>query len=247
MIKSDFVARIAGFFVYYRWHPEVALRYLPIVDQIKKHSIKTILEVGSGGLGIAPYLKRKVTGVDTNFREPFHPLLKRVKGNAVKLPFKNNSFEAVISADMLEHLSVKYRGRAIDEIVRVAKKLVVIAVPCGHDAQMEDEDLDKHYKRLYKKRYHFFKEQVTYGLPKKDEVVKALNQSLAKKKVKASISVWGNETIALHHFLMLGWMNPNIISKVIFRKFLLFAIPLMRRLNSEPTYRKIFTVSIKNV
>src|SRR3989338_3271943 len=209
MIKSDFVARVAGFFIFYRWHPEVALRYLPVVDQLNKNGIKTILEVGSGGIGIAPYLNRKVTGVDTNFTEPFHPLLKRIKGDVLKLPFNNNCFDAVISADMLEHLPAKFRGRAIEEIVRVAKKLVVIAVPCGHYAQMEDKYLDNHYKQLYKKRYHFFKEQVTYGLPGKDEIVNTLNQALAKKKVKATISVWGNESLTLHRFLMLGWMNRS--------------------------------------
>ncbi len=44
-----------------RWHPEVAIRYLPIVKQLKATSLSSgsMLEVGSGWLGIAPYLVKK--------------------------------------------------------------------------------------------------------------------------------------------------------------------------------------------
>lgn len=53
MIKSEIISRLTGFGYFYRWHPEVALRYLPIVDQIQKLERKlNILDIGSGGLGI---------------------------------------------------------------------------------------------------------------------------------------------------------------------------------------------------
>src|SRR5437868_4730302 len=82
----------------YRWHPKIALRYLPIVAEIQKTGFKnpSVLEIGSGSLGIAPYLKQEITGVDIDFSGPQFPLVKQVKASAVKLPFKDNSFDFVV-------------------------------------------------------------------------------------------------------------------------------------------------------
>src|SRR5438552_1695219 len=114
--------------VFYRQHPEAALRYIPIVKLLKKEKLQDckILEVGSGSYGIAPYLKRRIIGVDTNFSEPQYPLLKQVLGSAIKLPFKAKKFEVVILSDVLEHLPQKIRSQAITEAIRVSSKLVLI-------------------------------------------------------------------------------------------------------------------------
>ncbi len=155
---NEFIAKISGLWFFYRWHPEVALRYLHIVEEIKKKDKNMkILEVGSGGLGIAPYLKRPVTGVDTKFDPPFHPLLKKVKASALKMPFKNNSYDIVLSVDMLEHMSKKDRIKAINEMFRIARRKVIIAVPCGKAAYEQDILLDEYYKRYLGNQFHFLK------------------------------------------------------------------------------------------
>lgn len=248
MIKSELVARACGFFFFYRWHPEVALRYLPVVDKIKKIDNRaTVLEVGSGSLGIAPYLRRRITGVDTNFEGPFHPQLLKVKGTVTKLPFARNSYDIVISVDMLEHIKPLARKKAISEMIRVAKKMAVIAVPCGSESEKEDATLLDEYRRIYQKGYRFMSEQVTLGLPNEGEMIDMIRQTTSLNKKNADIDVEGNETIALHRFLMRGWMNPHLLAQLFFRKILLLGIPLMRQLNGEPTYRKIFTVNIKHL
>ena len=60
----------------HRWHPTLALRYLPMLKYINNSD--TVLEVGSGTLGIGPYLKRNFTGVDIEFSGPKWPKMKRV-------------------------------------------------------------------------------------------------------------------------------------------------------------------------
>src|SRR3989338_7491070 len=98
---------------FYRWHPEVALRYLPLVKEIKALPGSTILEVGSGGLCITPYLGASVTGLDVEFNPPFHPLLNRVVGSVLQIPFKKDSFDIVVCVDTLEHLQSKHRQKAV--------------------------------------------------------------------------------------------------------------------------------------
>ena len=245
MIKSEFLTRLSGLFVFYRWHPEVALRYLPIVDQIQKlEGNLNILDIGSGGLGIAPYIRREVTGIDLKFSPPFHPALKKVTANATKLPFKNNTYDVVVSVDMLEHLNANNRLLAIDEMLRVVRKVLFIAVPCGDISAKQDRELDKLYFDKYKTHYHFLEEQLSFGLPEAGDIKKSIIFSAKRMHKKIRMTEEGNESIKLRWFLMKGFISDNIIINIFFRKLLLFGLPFIQNLNSKPTYRKIFKVDL---
>lgn len=245
MTESDLLAKLSSFFIFYRWHPEVALRYLPIVESIKKiDKNSSILDVGSGGLGIAPYIKRPVTGLDIEFYPPFHPGLKQVKGSAMEIPFPDNSFDIVVSTDTLEHVTSGNRSKAVEEMMRVAAKFIFIAVPAGKKAQQLDEKLDLEYKKIHHTHYHFLKEQIGFGLPSLEEILKEIKNASRATKKKVEINIIGNENLAIREFLMRGWMSKNPISALFYKKFLLFALPILKKKNQEPVYRKIFEVRI---
>lgn len=237
---------VKGLFFWQGWHPEVALRYLPVVSLIRTLGPHpTILDVGSGGLGIAPYIGYKVTGVDIRFRPPFHRNLDRIKAKAQKLPFADGVFDAVVSVDSMEHLQSELRQKAVREMLRTARKLMVIAVPCGKDSYLQDKILSRIYRRIHHKKYHFFDEQLKLGLPQVGEIKDAINLASLSLNKKISLKVLDNESLGLRSFLMRGWISKNIFINIFFRKILLFALPLMTKFNSPPVYRKIFAVSIK--
>lgn len=247
MIKNNLIAQIAGLNIFFRWHPEVALRYLPIVDVIKKDSnISSILEVGSGGLGIAPYLKREVTGVDTSFQPPYHPKLTKVKASVLKLPFGDATYDCVVSVDMLEHLDSKKRSRAISEMMRLAKYKIIIGVPCGKLSHIQDQELGNYYNQIYNREYLFFQEQVNYGLPDKKEILEMLQKTSKLYKKKIKIIIKGNENLSIQKFLMKGWMTKSPINNFIFRKLFLLLIPLFRYFDRKPYYRQIFITEVIN-
>ncbi|MCL4338863.1 methyltransferase domain-containing protein [Patescibacteria group bacterium] len=247
MIKDELITKLSGFFLFERWHPEIALRYLPIVKEIRDSGVETlkILEVGSGGLGIAPYLKKPVTGVDINFRPPYFPLLKRVKASVTKLPFDNKTFDIVLSVDMLEHLDSYKRGRAIDEMVRVAREKVLIGVPCGEFSHRQDKVLYDYFKLHLGKSYDFFEEQIGFGLPDKEEIEKMISKSAKKFRREISLIIKGNENLKMRNFLMKGWMTENPLKNFFFRKIMLFFIQFLLILDKEPFYRQLFFVKIK--
>ncbi len=118
---------------FWRQHPEAALRYAPVVREIKRLKLQNskILEIGPGSLGIIPYLKREIDGIDMDFSGPQTDLLKKIKGTAIDLPFRKNSYDVVISVDVLEHLTRPQRENAVYEMLRVAKELNIIVVPVG--------------------------------------------------------------------------------------------------------------------
>ncbi len=245
MKKDDFWARLSTLGIFYRWHPEVALRYLPIVDEIKKLEKNfKILEVGSGGLGITPYLKREVTGVDRKFSSPFHPLLHKIEAQATKLPFKGSSFDTVISMDMLEHLPKGERKKAIFEMMRVGRRKVFIGVPSGKDALAQDRKLDEYYQKRFGKRFLFLEEQINFGLPEKEEIYDIIDRAGKEHQKELKIKITGNENLYLREFLMKGWMTKNFFTDVFYRKIMLLFLPIMRYLNQEPSYRQIFFVDI---
>lgn len=242
---KEFLIRLSSFWLFYRWHPEVALRYLPIVDEIKKmRNDVRILEVGSGGLGITPYLRKKVTGVDVEFKPPFHPLLHKIEATATKLPFKSDSFDVVISTDMLEHLEKKDREKAIFEMVRIARKKVFIGVPVGRTALEQDRKLDEYYQKRFGERFLFLEEQISFGLPEKEEIHDIIEGAGIAHQKELRIKIIGNENLHLREFLMKGWITKNFFMDVFYRKIILLFLPFMRYFNKEPSYRQIFFVDI---
>jgi SAM-dependent methyltransferase len=240
-INRDFFIKVSSFWFLHRWHPEVAIRYLPIVDEIKRMgSAVSILDVGSGGLGIAPYLKRNVVGLDTHFSPPFDARLIQKKGSALDIPFPDKSFDVVISVDMFEHIPPDSRTKAIREMMRVAKQKVIIAVPCGEMSHKQDKMLEDYYREMYSRSYRFLDEQIEYGLPQKSEFAILIRKIAKSSRRKFKMKSLGNEGLALRFFLMKGWITKNPITDFLNRKVLLLAIPFLKFFDHSPYYRGIF-------
>lgn len=228
----------------WRWHPKVALRYLPVIAKIKKLKLidKPILEIGSGSLGIVPYLDKQITAVDVNFDGPQTDLMTKIRSSALNLPFNNHSFDVVVMIDVLEHLSFKNRYKAIEEAARVTSKLLIIGVPCGDIARQEDKYLADYYESVYHQTFSFYQDHLKYQLPTQKQMSDTIIEINKLNKRQFTLEIKGNVNIKLHRFLMRGWISKNLLVNLIFRKIFLLFIPLMRQINWEPTYRKLFYV-----
>ena len=106
----------------------------PCTDEILRTiSGKNVLEVGCGRgylAGLVSEAGHEITGCDIVISKKTsekYPAVKFVEGNIEKLPFKDNSFDTVISTHTLEH--VQNLPQAISELRRVAKKELIIVVP----------------------------------------------------------------------------------------------------------------------
>lgn len=120
------------------------LRYHPAISVLKRMdcSVSRILDAGSGGYGLAYFLRRPVVGVDVQFSRgdmrSFPSPIEPVRASAVALPFRDRAFEAVVSMDMVEHVPASMRGTALEELFRVSGGLLVIGFPFGSASSEHD-------------------------------------------------------------------------------------------------------------
>ena len=92
---------------------------------------KNVLDVGCGfgwcELHFSKLKPKKIIGIDPsddclNAAKKFkHPLCSFKKGNALELPFKDNTFDTVMSWEVLEHIPKNTEGKMFSEIYRVLK------------------------------------------------------------------------------------------------------------------------------
>lgn len=89
--------------------------------------IKNCLEVGCGNKIVASTLKNFDIEVKTLDIEP--SIKADYLGSITQAPIADNSFDAVLCAEVLEHLPFENFDRALGELRRISRKLVVVSLP----------------------------------------------------------------------------------------------------------------------
>jgi ubiquinone/menaquinone biosynthesis C-methylase UbiE len=106
-------------------HKEEQLRKLKVIqDHLPKNLKTAILDVGCG-TGISKILGN-VIGIDPSRNLIAQATFPTAEGVAENLPFKDSSFDAVVSVTALHHCT--NIAKAIAEIRRVAKGTVILSI-----------------------------------------------------------------------------------------------------------------------
>jgi ubiquinone/menaquinone biosynthesis C-methylase UbiE len=118
-----------------------------IRSELDNANVKSVLDVGCGeGNSIELIGKRDMlVGIDT-----WKPYLEKAKERKIydelickdikKMDFKDKSFDAVIFISVLEHLTKEDGLKVIEDIQRIARKLVVVMTPSSFFEQDEFDD-----------------------------------------------------------------------------------------------------------
>jgi ubiquinone/menaquinone biosynthesis C-methylase UbiE len=116
-----------------------------------------LLEIGCGTGNVSSFLSKKkylVTGFEF-YSEAIRrvwPGFQMVQGDAIKIPFKENSFDVVGLFDLIEHFQDD--TKLLKEAVRVVKKggLIVLTVPAREELWSGFDELSFHKRRYTKKK-----------------------------------------------------------------------------------------------
>ena len=232
------------------WHPEGAIRYLPVVDEIKRldrtlNHPASMLEVGPGEWGIVPYLGRGVDGVEPHLEKTLTGDLHLLKGSAIALPAKDQSYDVIIAIDVLEHMSHNMRTQAVFEMMRVARHLVVLALPCGKVSRGHDIQMDLLYQFWHRKHEPMIAEHAQFRLPEVEEIRKMSRDAAEKLHRNISIREEKNLNIGIRQFLIQWWILPWRWSYYFYLKGLLPLVLFRRFLNFGACYRRIFFIDLR--
>jgi ubiquinone/menaquinone biosynthesis C-methylase UbiE len=120
------------------WRTRTAdLERARLADEWLPDEVKSVLDVGCGN-GVFTNIdepKRFKVGLDLSRVALDNVTTPRLQSNAGWLPFLDNTFDATLSMEMLEHLPVSTYEIALTELVRVSRRFVLITVPFNEKLQ----------------------------------------------------------------------------------------------------------------
>jgi hypothetical protein len=215
-----------------------AARYYPIVRILKANGLfenGSVLEIGSGPIGLGRFRKVPFVGCDISFPyEPVWPMTPMI-ASAAQLPLKDNEFDVVLASDILEHVPPDLRKTVIGEALRVARKLVIFGFPSGKLAWESDRALLDTYLKA--------------NVTPPDWLTEHMEAQFPGPELFENLDGWekqqqGNENIAFHSWMMRREMSCIFVrvSSIGMRLAPFFLDPLLRKADRGPFYRQIFTL-----
>lgn len=114
-------------------------------------------------------------------------------GSVLEIPALNGSYDNVVAVDVLEHIPPDDRGRALAELARVAKRLLVLNYPCQDSKSAQELAFKLTHNAL-------IKEHVQWDLPDSNWVLGELANYGFKGKVitHTSIAIWLGQYVTLN-------------------------------------------------
>jgi len=175
-------------------------RLASVARQIKALSEKplAILDVGGQGGISQEFLnpnEYRLCILDINteaLRAVGHSQVEVVAGDGCFLPFKDNSFDVVVSVDSLEHVAALKKVKYCRELKRVAKKFVIIHCPADSaDGKFQGTTYDTKFLRWYQQRFKEDEtntvEHLNSKLPKVEELLQLFTDATVIGKQNAEI------------------------------------------------------------
>jgi hypothetical protein len=216
-----------------------AARFFPILE-VLRHQLPTggtLLEVGSGSLGLGEFWSRPFVGCDLSFPSPPVKNMRAVQCSGHQLPFADAAFDVVVVSDVMEHVPAELRKPVVGEVLRVARKMVVCGYPCGPDAFALDQKLYRDYQNRNLPPPIWLEEHMRQGFP---------DENLFSELPAGWVGrVVPNESLQLHYWIMRKEMVRvwNFLFCRALRIMPGLIAWLLQQSNRNPSYRKLFVLT----
>lgn len=149
---------------------------LDTYQQRQKIKKLKVLDVGGAGSIIQKFIDIDLTIIDKLLNKK--SLVNYVEGDALNMPFDDNSFDVVISCDVLEHIPNPDRVRFVEESARVTKDLIVLAAPFNIEGVRPAEiAANNFYKQLIGTDHLWLNEHLQDELPNLQQTQLIINHS----------------------------------------------------------------------
>jgi hypothetical protein len=155
------------------------LNWLARYVLLREHLVgseRSLLEVGSGHVGISCIVQHTFVGVDVAFETTPVRSMVPFAYDGRRLPFRDGSFHTVVSMDTLEHLPAPQREAFLAELVRVSASRVIMGSPTqsGVAAAHADDPVVQLVHKLGMPEPEWMHEHDEFGLPQPSDVEAAI-------------------------------------------------------------------------
>lgn len=206
----------------------------------------TILDAGCGEYGLAAFISAKnIIGVDILPTDVKVENFDFVHGSILALPFPDRSFSIGASVDVLEHLPSELRRKAVTEVMRAARDIVIITFPSGAPARNADEKFAQELGMSGSQIPDWLAEHLANPYPDASEIMGWIESEAHDTCRSAKISVHYSESLAVAEFLR----RQSTRSKYLYllSNFICGALlPLMPRPDQNGAYRAIIFAEFSN-
>lgn len=103
------------------------MSYWHQINEISGFHPESVLVVGKGSGLVSEYLK--LSGIKTVTLDIDESLNPDIVASVLNMPLKDNEFDAVLCAQVLEHLPYEDFSKALSEIRRVTRNSVIVSLP----------------------------------------------------------------------------------------------------------------------
>jgi hypothetical protein len=215
------------------------MRDLGIVVELDKlpFSFKTVLDVGGTHNTYSKYCLDKDFSILNIENYSVNEKIKFYQASILDMPFEENHFDVVITNDTLEHIPRNQRKKAISELIRIAKKGVIIGVPCGNTTKKYEKFVLK--LGLWLKRdMRWLKEHEEAEISNCSEIINSIKNN---KEVK-NLSIIKNNNLNIWLLTSLSGPFMRFFWNRFDRPKLLKHWKYFNLLNFGKPYRKFFII-----
>ncbi len=207
-----------------------------IINDERINNVLNILDIGSGPVDISEFLPDdKITRLDTENRSE----AGYICGSALDLPFRDGSFDVVISCDMFEHIRAEDREAFLNEMDRVSKQMFIIACPFSSSAvEKAEAKVNSFYKDLFGYEHKWLIEHRETGLPS----MEMLKTWVCTKGYGAEILYNGSLDTWLPMMFLGTYLEKQSAWEIYFRLNNIYIREIYSGDNYSPSYRNIVAV-----
>ena len=205
-----------------------------------------LLDAGCGGYGLSTFVSEgSVVGLDIFCPEKRSEGSSFVLGSIAALPFAGRTFSVAASVDVFEHLPSPLRRDAIQQLVEVAKKAIVITFPSGKRARQIDEEFFKSLENTGQPVPDWLSEHLENQYPEVEDILGEIEREASLRGRRISTSVHYSEALAMSKLVRWAALRSRYLYFVgnVVAGFLL---PILPKAKADMSYRSIILVEFEN-